>query len=384
MQRWNGAHEWEEIKQLGSGGQSDVYLVRKSSRIQERRTQLAEIMRLGAQGLDEKRAKEFSEAIAGYNRPDLVSELGALKVYKRRDDESQATDRLRVEIIVLSNSREGLPKLFDSNVGERWVVTEYCPGGTLESRIHTYRGKAYRSLATFHHIAKTAAELHKSGVVHRDIKPSNVLFDSTDKPVLGDLGIALPLDAPARPTHTNESVGPTDYRPPWADTGQRLEHPEANFDVYMLGKLLWCMVAGKLKLPREWHRRPEYDLTLLFKGDPNMHAINSILDKCLQEDPKACLPDAGELLVIVEKHWEVMQRGGQMLRPGVPRPCRVCGTGYYQPLPLGNQTLNVLAFHSGSVSVPGNYSGSWSHQGAFYATFLICDSCGHVQLFKAT
>ncbi len=31
------------------------------------------------------------------------------------------------------------------------------------------------------------------------------------------------------------------YMPPWADIGGRLEKIDSNFDVYMLGKLLWCM-----------------------------------------------------------------------------------------------------------------------------------------------
>jgi hypothetical protein len=44
--------------------------------------------------------------------------------------------------------------------------------------------------------------------------------------------------------------------PQWGDLGERLEHVQPNFDVYMLGKLLWCMVSGRLKLPREYHKKP--------------------------------------------------------------------------------------------------------------------------------
>jgi len=82
-------------------------------------------------------------------------------------------------------------------------------------------------------------------------------------------------------TRTHERVGPRDYMPQWADLGERHEKVQANFDVYMLGKLLWCLLVGRLKLPREYHRRPGFDLTSIFPKDMHVHLINSILDKCL-------------------------------------------------------------------------------------------------------
>ncbi|MEI4884253.1 hypothetical protein Q8G49_29240, partial [Klebsiella pneumoniae] len=84
----------------------------------------------------------------------------------------------------------------------------------------------------------------------RDIKPANVFVGSADDLILGDFGIVYLPEQPERVTRTLERVGPLEYMPVWADLGERLEKVEPNFDVYMLGKLLWCMVAGKLKLPR--------------------------------------------------------------------------------------------------------------------------------------
>jgi hypothetical protein len=137
------------------------------------------------------------------------------------------------------------------------------------------------------------------------------------------------------------------------------------------------MVAGRLKLIREWYKRPEYDLTIRFQGDPQMHMINAILDKCLHESPDKCLPNAEDLLLVVDAHLRVMRRGGQMLRDGVPRPCRICGQGFYQ-VPGGTTQALGLPIMFG---VPGG-SGSWRHEGALYARFLTCDYCGNVELFK--
>ena len=46
------------------------------------------------------------------------------------------------------------------------------------------------------------------------------------------VGIVFLPDQPKRLTRTNESVGPHDYMPPWADVGGRLGDVHPNFDVY--------------------------------------------------------------------------------------------------------------------------------------------------------
>ena len=152
---------------------------------------------------------------------------------------------------------------------------------------------------------------------------------------------------------------------------------DGKFDVYELGKVLWCMVAGRLKLVREWHRRREFDLTVKFPNDPSMHMVNAILDKCLTENPEECPSQASELLLWVDAHLSVMRRGGQMLREGTPRPCRVCGQGLYEP---GGTRGQVVGLPSGS----GPTSASWRHEGALYASLFVCNYCGNIQFFRTS
>jgi serine/threonine protein kinase len=138
MAEWKGTTEWEEVRRLGKGGQSEVFLVRDLARIEERKKHLRKLMELSGQGFNEVRAQQFTEATLGYGRDERTEELGALKVYNPRAAgtaaERQAVDRLKVEITVLSQNRSGLPKLLDSNEAERWIVTQFYPGGTLEER----------------------------------------------------------------------------------------------------------------------------------------------------------------------------------------------------------------------------------------------------------
>ncbi|SRR6266478_1124280 len=361
--------QWEEIKPLGGGGQSNVFLVRSP----ERATQRATCLQIIRATLDHHNKAEMADAIWSYARPDSLHELGAKKVFKIRDDEQQAIARLKQEMQVLQQNRPGLPKLLDSNEAERWIVTEYFPEGTLEDNILRYKGKAALALKAFLSLVNTVAQLHDEDIVHRDIKPANVFVRHDDDLVLGDFGIVFLPDQPARLTRTDESVGPHDFTPPWADKGGRLEKVDCNFDVYSLGKLLWCMVSGHHVLKREWFRDPQNDISIMFRHDPHAYMINEILEKCVVERPQNCT-GIHTLRAMVIAFVSLIEHGGQLLHKEVPRPCHVCGSGEYQPEALRqNQTVGGIRIWTGG-----------SHTVSLSVKTFTCDKCGHVEFFKAT
>jgi hypothetical protein len=191
--------------------------------------------------------------------------------------------------------------------------------------------------------------------------------------VLGDFGIVYVPTAAHRVTRKGERVGPRDYMPPWANLGVRHEKVEPCFDVYMLGKLLWSMIDGRAVLPREYHRNPEYDLTNNFPNDPDMYLVNRILDKCVVERSNECLQSAQELLAVVDAVLRVIEGGGQLLSPGVPRPCHVCGNGHYQPEVLRQNTpVGSIQFW---FTAPAS-------TGLLPVQTFVCSNCGHVEFFK--
>jgi len=181
-----------------------------------------------------------------------------------------------------------------------------------------------------------------------------------------------------RVTQTGERVGPRDYMPQWANLGTRPSEVNPSFDVYMLGKLLWTIVDGRAVLPREYHREHDFDLTKTFPDDPNMYLINEILNKCVVERERDCLSGAQDLLLVVGKVLQIIERGGQLLQEGVPRPCHVCGVGYYEPErfsatnpPVRPGTPFKLRFWVGDTTTTAPLS---VHP-------LVCNNCGHVELF---
>ncbi len=356
--------EWEEIKRLGGGGQSDVFLVRSPGRAVQRSVCLQTIRT----ALDGDKRADLAEAMWEYSRPESLDELGAKKIFKIRtgSDEEQAIQRLRQEFQVLEQNRHGLPKLLDSNESERWIVTEFFPRGTLEDNIGKYRGNPALALRAFLSLVNTVAELHDENIIHRDIKPANVFVKEIDELVLGDFGIVFLPDQPVRLTRTNESVGPHDYMPPWGEVGGRLDKVDTNFDVYMLGKLLWCMVSGRLVLQREWFRRPQNDVTVTFRHDPHAHMINTILEKCVVEQQRDCV-GIHDLRAMVIAFVSVLEQGGQLLQNDVPRPCHVCGDGEYQPEGFG--PVNMRFWKEQDIQLKK-------------VEVFACTSCGHVALFR--
>jgi serine/threonine protein kinase len=378
--------DWEIIGEpLGSGGQSTVYLVRSPKRTSERQRSIDVILSFNqpAATLDSraKRTGEFAEAIASYARNELPSDLGAMKVFKLREagpaGEQQAANRLQKEVEVLKAGRDGLPKLLDHNLAERWMVTEYFPEKSLEYNLARYKGNAALSLKAFFSLAKTVAALHDEGIIHRDIKPGNVFVRDVGQLVLGDFGIVFLADQPNRPTFTGESVGPHDYMPPWAEVEGRLADVRQNFDIYMLGKLLWCMVTGRLRLQREYIGLPANNVTVLFNDDPAMHMVDRILRRCVVEREEDCKTSAAELVQMVSALIQTLDRGGQLLHAGVPRPCRVCGSGHYQS---GEFPASIPQMpKEGPVGLQFWIHGSDRTTVSVFP--YVCDNCGHVAFF---
>ena len=76
--------------------------------------------------------------------------------------------------------------------GHRYMVTEYCPRGSLKDAGTV---TAAATLRTGIALAMALDRLHAAGFAHSDVKPANILLRDDGTAVLGDLGMARPFGA---------------------------------------------------------------------------------------------------------------------------------------------------------------------------------------------
>ena len=207
---------------------------------------------------------------------------------------------------------------------------------------------------------------HKAGITHRDIKPANVLLRGpSGPPVVADFGICYIEDGERR-TLVDEAVGARLYIAPELEDG-RADRVSPRSDVYSLGKLLYRLLNGSRLFSREQHRAESWDLVKL-QGDVRLEHINRLLDRMITHSPDDRFQHAGEAADAVRDVLRLIEGGFNVVSGTLPQQCRYCGQGQYHRAP-SNTTTDISNFGLNPVGSAG-----W--------VFLVCDYCGHVELFR--
>ena len=99
---------------------------------------------------------------------------------------------------------------------EHFVVMEYAPDGSLETRIEQAKASGeFLPIETVlewaRDIAAGLGQLHRLSFVHRDLKPGNLLFGQDGHIKVSDLGVAQVPGAGSYGSY----MGHTTQQPPW-------------------------------------------------------------------------------------------------------------------------------------------------------------------------
>jgi serine/threonine protein kinase len=166
--------DWEPIAELGAGGQGKVYKVRKPARTRTVNDSFDELLRLvltcgnntGGVAAAKDETEKFVTAIQNL-ASDPASDLAALKRFDipdRGEEAEKAVRRLEREIEALHRIDEpAILKLLEGNVEQRWIATEYHPGGTLARHPERYKGDALAALKAFRPLVAAVARLTATG-----------------------------------------------------------------------------------------------------------------------------------------------------------------------------------------------------------------------------
>ena len=208
-------------------------------------------------------------------------------------DDETARERFRREAMVLSRlSHPGVATIFDfdAHEGSDYIVMEFVPGGTLESRIANGALSCNDVLEIGALIADALDSAHRTGFVHRDLKPGNIVLSADGRPKILDFGIALLMAAGkvgGRLTQTGMILGSLPYMAPEQLLG---DADDARTDVYALGVMLFEMTTGKRPFVKE---RPEALMfAVMNTAAPPLRSLRAdapealelIISDCLQKD----------------------------------------------------------------------------------------------------
>jgi serine/threonine-protein kinase len=200
-------------------------------------------------------------------------------------------------------------RVFDYGVtddGVSYYAMELLDGESLASLIAREGAlPPARAIHLVSQVARALAEAHAKGIVHRDVKPENIfvvrLAEEPDFVKVLDFGIAQRAETGLDPklTRTGALIG----TPAWlAPETIRGEVVDARADLYSLGAVLYCALAGKapfdganpvLVVNAHLHDRPPRPSEKLGKELPA--DVEAVVLRCLEKIPGARYPGAREL-----------------------------------------------------------------------------------------
>ncbi len=164
----------------------------------------------------------------------------AIKFYTGRSSSDVQMLAREVEKLAVIGADRYVVQLLDIGWDSEppYYVMDYIEHGSLEDRLKENSTiDTAEAVELFQEIATGMMHLHDKGILHCDLKPGNVLLDQDGKPRVADFGQSR-LSSDNTP-----ALGTLFYMAPeQADTQA---NPDARWDVYGLGALLYSMLAGQ-------------------------------------------------------------------------------------------------------------------------------------------
>jgi tetratricopeptide (TPR) repeat protein len=247
----------------------------------------------------------------------------ALKLLTTMDQATFARFERERRLLAALGEEQGFVGLLDAGTSAEgaWLVMPFVPGGTLRQRLERGPLGVSETVAVGTDLARALGAAHARGIVHRDVKPENVLFTSSGRPLLADLGLAKHFDSLAAGASRSVKLtvrgafkGTAGYLAPEQIADAAAAGPPA--DVFALGAVLHECLSGQ---PAFGGASVVEVLSRLGSGtvEPLRDVppwLEGIVRKALARDPRARFADGGALAEALRSGAGASQR--KAARPG--------------------------------------------------------------------
>jgi serine/threonine protein kinase len=234
----------------------------------------------------------------------------AIKFYTHHRGLDWSLLNREVEKLAVLYTSRNIVRLIDVgwNSEPPYYVMEYLAHGSLASFLASGPLPPHEAVRIAKSVLLALVHAHGSGILHCDLKPANVLLDNDFEPRLCDFGQSRLSN------EQNPALGTVFYMAP--EQADLHAIPDARWDVYALGALLYHMLCGEPP-----YRTPEIEQAI--RSAPNLetklavyrHQIRSngkplglrtrfgidrrlaeIVERCLQVDAEKRYPNAQAVL----------------------------------------------------------------------------------------
>lgn len=203
--------------------------------------------------------------------------------------------------------------------GIKYLTMPFVEGENLADALKLH-GKipVSQAIAIAKQVASGLAAAHEVGVVHRDLKPENIMIAADGGALIMDFGISRSVGGTGTATALGAVMGTLEYMAPEQAQGQAVDH---RADIYSFGLVLYDILTGRQRIARrdnpmsEMMSRMQHAPPSIRTLDEHMpEALDHIVSKCLQTDPKGRYQTTAELVADLE----ALAPDGHRLTPAHP------------------------------------------------------------------
>jgi serine/threonine protein kinase len=223
----------------------------------------------------------IGQTISHYKILEKLGEGGMGVVYKARDTKLDRVVALKFlpptllssesEVSRFEQEAKAISALNDPRIatihdildveGERFLVLEYLPGGTLKTKLkilmeagHEFSADEVIDFGV--QLAEGLAHAHRKGIIHRDIKTDNIMLTEDGKLKITDFGLAK-LKGGVHITRSGSTVGTAAYMSPEQIRAGEIDNRS---DLFSAGVVLYELATGRLPFRGEHEASLAYSI----------------------------------------------------------------------------------------------------------------------------